>query len=61
MRYQGQEAVIAIQDGTILEGEIPLRQLRMVHVWMDIHREELLLDWDLAVNGEAPFRVAPLQ
>ena len=61
VRYQGQEAVIAIQDGILLEGEIPSRQLRMVQVWMDIHREDLILDWDLAVAGELPFRIAPLQ
>ena len=61
VRYQGQEAVIAIHDGAILEGQIPSRQLRMTQVWMDIHREDLMLDWDLAVAGETPFRVAPLQ
>jgi hypothetical protein len=27
VRYQGQEAVIAIDSGTLLEGEIPARQL----------------------------------
>jgi hypothetical protein len=60
-RYQGQEAVIAIQDGSLLEGSIPARQLRMVRVWMDIHREDLLVNWELAVEGDLPFRIAPLQ
>ena len=61
VRYQGQEAVVAIPDGGVLEGKIAPRQLRMVQVWMDIHREDLLLNWDLAVSGEPPFRIAPLQ
>lgn len=61
VRYQGQEAVIAIQDGVVLEGKIPSRQLRMVQVWMDIHRDDLMLNWDLAISGELPFRIAPLQ
>ena len=26
-----------------------------------IHKEELLVDWELAVKGEEPFRIAPLQ
>ncbi len=43
-----------------LEGSLPRRQLRMVQVWVDIHREDLLLNWDLAVSGEPPFRIAPL-
>ena len=61
VRYQDDEAVIAIQDGAVLEGKIPPRQLRMVQVWMDIHHEDLMLDWDLAVSGEPPFRIAPLR
>lgn len=27
----------------------------------ELHRDELFADWDLAVNGEEPFRIAPLQ
>ncbi|BBL70862.1 DUF4160 domain-containing protein [Methylogaea oryzae] len=60
-RYQGQKVALAIEDGAVLEGEFPARQLRMVQVWMDIHRDELLADWELAVNGEDPYKIAPLQ
>ncbi len=60
-RYQGQKASIAIDDGRVLAGELPPRQLRMVQVWIDIHKDELLADWELAVNGDEPFRIAPLQ
>lgn len=61
VRYQGEEVAIALDDGCILEGVLPPRQLRMVQVWIDIHREELKLNWELAVNGDEPFRIAPLQ
>jgi hypothetical protein len=30
-------------------------------VTIEIHKEELLVDWELAVNGDEPFRIAPLQ
>lgn len=60
-RYQGKSASIAIEDGHLLAGNIPPRQLRMVQVWIDIHREELMADWELACAGEEPFRIAPLQ
>jgi hypothetical protein len=33
----------------------------MVQVWIDIHRDELLADWELAVVGDEPFRIVPLQ
>jgi hypothetical protein len=61
VRYQGKKASIAIDDGRILAGDFPPRQLLMVQVWIDIHRDELMADWELAVNGDEPFRIAPLQ
>ena len=60
-RYQGFKASLAIEDGAVLDGELPARQRRMVQVWMDIHHEELLADWELAVNGEEPFKIDPLR
>ena len=61
VRYQGAEAVISIPDGTVLGGIIPVKQLKLVIAWIEIHQEELMLDWELAVNGDEPFRIAPLQ
>lgn len=29
----------------------------MVQVWTDLHREELLADWELAKEGTEPFRI----
>jgi len=60
-RYQGEEASIAIDDGRILDGSIPSKQHKLVLAWIEIHKEELQVDWELAVNGEEPFRIAPLQ
>lgn len=61
VRYQGKKASIAIDDGRLLAGDFPARQLRMVQVWIDIHRDELMADWELAVAGDEPFRITPLQ
>ena len=61
VRYQGKKASIAIEDGTVLAGDFPAKQLRMVLAWMDIHHDELLADWELAVSGEEPFRIPPLR
>ena len=61
VRYQGAEAVISIPDGTVLGGSIAAKQLKLVIAWIEIHQEELMLDWELAVNGDEPFRIAPLQ
>ena len=61
VRYQGSEAVIAIPDGAVLGGNIPAKQLRLMLAWIEIHHDELMVDWELAVNGDEPFRIAPLQ
>jgi hypothetical protein len=59
-RYQEQTAAIAIADGQLLSGEIPLTKMKLVLAWIEIHREELLVDWELAVSGQRPFPIAPL-
>jgi len=61
VRYQGMKASVSINDGSLLAGDIPHKQLRMVQVWVDIHKEELLANWELAVAGEQPFRIEPLR
>ena len=33
----------------------------LVQAWVELHRDDLFADWELAVNGEEPFRIAPLQ
>jgi len=45
----------------ILDGEIPLRQLRLVQAWIEIHRDELMADWALVLEGNQPFKIEPLK
>lgn len=61
VRYQDSKASIAIEDGCVLAGSLPPKQLKLVQAWVELHRDELLADCELAVNGEEPFRIAPLQ
>jgi len=48
-------------DGVVLAGNFPPKQLKMVQVWIDIHKDELLADWELALSGEELFRIEPLR
>lgn len=59
--YQGHKAVISIRDCDITEGDFPTRQSRMVLAWVEIHKDELLADWELASKGELPFPIEPLK
>ena len=58
--YQGLVAVVNIANCQITKGKLPNRQSRLVTAWIEIHREELLADWDLCQNGEKPFKINPL-
>ncbi len=55
----GDRASFAI-DGTVLAGELPARALRFVQEWAELHREELLANWDRARNLLPLERIDPL-
>ena len=59
--YQGEEAVIRIADGEITAGALSSKQARLVQAWIEIHRDELIANWELCQNGEKPFAVEPLR
>jgi hypothetical protein len=59
--YQDSKIIIDINECGILGGQIPARQLRLIQAWIEIHRDELLADWELCQNGEKPFRIEPLK
>lgn len=59
--YSGDQAVFAIADGAVLAGALPSGKTRLVQAWIEIHRDELLADWQLAVNGDEVFRIEPLK
>lgn len=60
-QYQGQQAQFDIATGDLLAGELARAQTRMVQAWIELHRDELLEAWQLAVNGLRPGKIAPLQ
>ena len=41
-------------------GELPCKQLRLVQAWIELHRDELAADWELARSGELPYKIDPL-
>ncbi|MBI4849885.1 MAG: DUF4160 domain-containing protein [Nitrospirae bacterium] len=59
--YQENNAVIDIRKCELSDGELPARQLKLVLAWAEIHKDELLADWELASKGELPFPIEPLK
>ena len=61
VKYQEQEAVISIPQGEVLEGELKSNKMKLVQAWIEIHQEELMADWELAINDENVFKIDPLK
>jgi hypothetical protein len=61
VKFQDDEAVISIPDGLVLEGQIPNNKMRLVLAWVEIHKDELMADWELASKGENPYKIDPLK
>lgn len=51
----------SISSGKVLEGRLPPSKMRLLAAWIEIHKEELLADWDFVVSGHNPFRIEPLR
>ncbi len=61
VRYSDSECVFEIPTGEILAGELPVAKIRLVQAWIEIHKEDLMADWFLAVSGQNPVKIEPLR
>lgn len=61
VEFSGEEAVISIPEGEIIEGSIRPNKLKLVQAWIEIHQEDLMADWQLAINGQSVFKIEPLR
>jgi len=59
--YNEYQASVDIHICETIEGNLPPKQRKMVLAWAEMHKEELMADWNLVMNGEDPFRIQPLQ
>ena len=48
-------------EGNVFDGNFPNRETKLIQAWIEIHKEELFANWELAKNGEKPFRIIPLK
>lgn len=58
--YQEHNAVFDL-EGRMIQGSMPRRQQRLIVAWAEIHKEELIANWELAMNEEPLFKIRPLK
>lgn len=61
VKYSGDKAVFSIEDGKVLSGKIGIKARNLMKAWIEIHRDELMANWELAVNGLETYRIEPLK
>lgn len=61
VKYQNDEVIVSIPDGQVLEGNIPTSKMKLLQAWIELHKDELVADWELAVAGEQPYKIEPLR
>ena len=59
-KYGGQVGVFLISDLRLIEGQLPKRVISLVLEWAFEHRDELIVDWELARIGKPLREIAPL-
>lgn len=59
-RYAEHDASIAIDDLEVLQGSLPQKTLALVREWAEVHRKELLANWERARNELPLFAIEPL-
>ncbi len=59
-RYGEYEIIVSINGG-IIEGKFPKRALKLVIEWLELHKEELLNNWECTQRGEPLKAIPPLE
>ncbi len=61
VKYQNDEVIVAISEGGMLDGDIPKAKMKLLQAWIELHKDELLADWQPVVSGELPYKIEPLR
>ena len=59
--FYGDYHVTVIIETNVVSGDFPKRALSHVLEWLDLHRAELLEDWELAKQRQPLKKVTPLE
>jgi hypothetical protein len=59
VEYQDYKAIISIKEG-IVEGKMPKIALRLIFEWMELYKEELLMNWDNVEQKKPLSNINPL-
>jgi hypothetical protein len=61
VKYGEMEGIYELPSGNLIEGSLPSNKEKLVIAWIEIHREDLMANWQLAVSGNKVYSIEPLK
>ena len=58
--YGNYEVTVSL-DGFLLEGNFPIKKMKLLEAWMLIHSDELYKNWEMLQKGEGYFKIEELR
>ena len=59
--YGSLKAIISIEEAAVIKGALPAKQLKLVLAWCEIHKDELINNWNSAQKNGQISRIDPLK
>ena len=60
IQYAEYNAIVDF-NGNILEGELPVKQRKLIEAWIVLHQDELYANWQLEKDKQNLFKIDPLK
>ncbi|MBO4319573.1 MAG: DUF4160 domain-containing protein [Treponema sp.] len=60
-KYGDAEALVDIGRSCVLKGALPSNKLKLVLAWSELHRDELVKNWEKASKKLLPQKIEPLK
>jgi len=58
--YADNSILVSILDGVVIKGVFPIKQLKLVLAWSELHKSELLENWRMAEEHKQLVSISPL-
>lgn len=59
-RYSDKAGIFSIQDLKMIDGNLPARVISLITEWAEMHKSELIIDWELAQKAKPLKKIEPL-
>jgi len=58
--YNEYSCVVDINNCEVISGDMPIKQRKLISAWAEIHKKELLKNWNIVHSDGEPFKIKPL-